>query len=146
MGFVKKAFQKGSIDEALKNSLWNVTYLTLWRTCRGSHTDATWQGELLITIWSEHFNLPADDMHRFDASAVVQVKNRYMSDDWIAVYDFIEFIANADLPGDHSQQLIRGYNSVLEKHVSAYRPRWTSENRPYVDTSKPANGTNPGQR
>ena len=32
----------------------------------------------------------------------------------------------------------------LERHV-AVDPRWTSENRPYVDTSKPANGAEPEQ-
>ena len=32
----------------------------------------------------------------------------------------------------------RGARRVLD-------PRWTSENRPYVDTSKPANAAEPGQ-
>jgi len=29
-------------------------------------------------------------------------------------------------------------------HMSPERPRWLPENRPYVDTSKPANGAEPG--
>jgi len=34
---------------------------------------------------------------------------------------------------------------ISEKTKLTQKPRWTSENRPYVDTSKPANAAEPGQ-
>jgi hypothetical protein len=34
---------------------------------------------------------------------------------------------------------------LSEIHGDVFGPRWTSENRPYADTSKPANGAEPEQ-
>jgi hypothetical protein len=46
---------------------------------------------------------------------------------------------------DRADALFKKYERQLPLKGHAIWPRWTSENRPYVDTSKPANGAEPGQ-
>ena len=110
------------MDDALKNSLWNVAHGTLWSTISPGQTASyVWHGQLLIALWSDHFHLPTDKLHPHFSSALAAIRDRYMKSSWESVYDFIEFVAH--YPGAEvlTARFIRSCNSALEKHVSAYR-------------------------
>ena len=120
IGAVRRALQKESIDDALKNSLWNVIYQRFWKQYAQREEQYAAQiseGRLLISLWIDHFDQPADEVLRFFSSVLKQIKTRYMASDWWGVYDFVEFIVNRE----GNAGLIAECNAALEKHLSAYR-------------------------
>jgi len=123
IGAVRRVLQKDSMDEALRNALWNVAYLTFWDDLsRGERLkDLYSAGPLLRALWIGHFSLAADTIADFSESAVEQIKKLYMSASWSEVYDFVEFIANASPVESKSGKFIKRCNVALEKHISAYR-------------------------
>jgi hypothetical protein len=124
IGAVRRALQKESIDDALKNSLWNVMYQRFWAVyARRSNQEASHvvEGRLLLSLWTEHFNQPADEALTRFSHVLNQVKEGYVAADWWGVYDFVEFVVNYPRPRDDNAALIAECNAALEKHVSAYR-------------------------
>ena len=97
IGVVRRALQKDSMDDALKNSLWSVAYRMFWDELSQANVKQSLEGRLLVDIWSDHFNLTTDELSANAFGAVRQVKDRYMATGWASVYDFVEFIANSDL-------------------------------------------------
>jgi hypothetical protein len=123
IGAVRRALQKESMDDALRNSLWNVAYLMFWnRFSDGAliqHVGGS--ANLLRALWIGHFNLTADTLPRYCSSAVGEIKQRYLAGAWSDAYDFIEFIAASQIIGELSKDFVAHCNIQLEKHVSAYR-------------------------
>lgn len=106
IGLVKRVLQKDSMDDALKNALWNVSYSAM--------TDIP---QLPLDIVTGHYHLPA---HRYQYAAPFElydvIHKHYLSGSWAATYEFIEYVAVAafHLP-------IAPFNEVLESHYSSYR-------------------------
>jgi hypothetical protein len=107
------------MDDALKNSLWNVIYSWFWR--RESHGEYELASDLQRSLWANQLHEPADEAARTFSNLLKQIKQRYMAAEWWAAYDFIEFVVDYPRPKDTSIQLVAAFNAVLEKHVSAYR-------------------------
>jgi hypothetical protein len=123
IGAVRRALQKDSMDEALKNSLWNLVYGLFWSKNTTLYTNQTSQGQLLVNLWSNHFYKPTDELRSHLSDAMGQVKKLYFASDWASSYDFIEFITNNLSFGGTSivQDFVAVCNAILVKHVSAYR-------------------------
>jgi hypothetical protein len=108
------------MDDALRNSLWNVMYEPLWKnhifdfSQRSSNVPG---GRLLLSLWTDHFSQPADVAETFFPDTFRQIRERYMRADWSAVYDFVEFVVSRQW----SSKLNAQFNAVLERHLSAYR-------------------------
>jgi len=116
--------QKESMDDSLKNALWNVMYQRFWS--RYGKDLSQWaadvrEGQLLRSLWSDHFYQPADEALTKFPGVLSQVKERYVVANWWDVYDFIEFVVNYTSEWECNDPLIAEFNAVLEKHVSAYR-------------------------
>jgi hypothetical protein len=124
IGAVRRVLQKESIDESLKNSLWNAVYKRFWehhtRRMDQPVTDVI-EGQLLLSLWTEHFNQPADEALMGFKNVVKQIRGLYMVADWWGVYDFVEFVVNYPRSREQNANLIAELNLALEKHLSAYR-------------------------
>ena len=108
IGAVLRVVQKGSMDEALKNALWNATARAFWH----EPLDYRMAGApLLLALWADHFNCRADEFPETPLSAVASIKKLYLSGNWASAYDFVEFVA--------------GRNTQVSEEV-----RTTAEGRP----------------
>lgn len=105
MGLVKKVLQKDSMDESLKNALWNAAFLVFLNTA--DRYNDVGRG-LLKRLWANHFHQPADELPAPSYLAITRIKERYIASSWASVYDFVEFIAQL--------QVLRSYH---DDYISA---------------------------
>jgi hypothetical protein len=116
-GLVQRVLQKDSMDEPLKNALWNAAFLLFW----DNSVDYNGVGyDLLKTLWVELFHQTADEFFQSRTFAIKMIKERYMASSWASVYEFVEFIAQLQIR-DYYDNYVKACNFALVKHVSAYR-------------------------
>jgi hypothetical protein len=112
--------QRESIDDDLRNRLWNCLDAYFWSDGKGRHhSDVPDLAVLCWAIWNNYFKLPIDTMENWFPSNFVTIRRYYFECAWDQVYDFIEFVANAAKSGTEGFQ--KACNSVLAGEVSAYR-------------------------
>ncbi|MEI9948229.1 MAG: hypothetical protein WDO74_04445 [Pseudomonadota bacterium] len=106
MGHVKLEVQRESIDDPLKNVLWNAVYRTL-------DVDRDLDAETLIAdVWENHWHLATDQRRDFWHHARNQIRDYYMALPWHGIMDLLEHF---------SPILEYQFNEALETHRSAYR-------------------------
>ena len=126
---LEQAFQRESIDEALRTKLWNVLKVTVWDKYDHSdyHLRETSQhiDMMLKRLWFNFFNKDLDTLPEFHSrhrykGAYDQLKEHFLTCEWFAVYDFIEEISldQSKLLDDKTREWI---NNVLEEQNAAYR-------------------------
>ncbi|MCT2534789.1 hypothetical protein NC661_04380 [Aquibacillus koreensis] len=124
MGFseVKKVIQIDSIDDDLKNSLWNV----FWH-CYYEHYFSYDRHDEIVqlskNIWISYFKEPIDSIN-FESSYCIRELKEYFFDqntEWYEIYDLIEFISKNCKQNGVETIYMKLCNGVLEKEVSAYR-------------------------
>jgi hypothetical protein len=105
----KTVLQLNSMDEELRNGLWNSVNLTLWPLIE-RHQDRNGPsfGDVFFQrLWLWHYKLPIDLMPAGMEERVTELRDRFFGWDWIDVYDFMDFAAQS-FPHDEAQDsLIR---------------------------------------
>ena len=122
----RSIIQLDSIDVTLRNGLWNVLELHIWRTVNSSYQflDEILNRDLRLFcsgIWANHFKKALDEMPSDFPSAKQQMKQHFMTCQWFEVYDFVEFAASNYGNAQFKKLFINAFNSVLEKELSGYR-------------------------
>ena len=112
---VAEVIQTGSMNSALRNSLWNVVYEAIWsapgRFRRYSVDPQSFSKELLANFFKEPIDL--SPMSR------EIIRAHFFGCKWFEVYDFLEFVVGyfqRPIP-----QLAESLNSILERESSGYR-------------------------
>lgn len=128
---VKAVMQVESMDDDLRNSLWNALCQFYWDEAKSElppGTDVYFLPSgniytLLKTLWFDYFKKPIDTLGNTWSKAYNQVKDYFFSCEWYEVYDFIEFIANnyPDERNEVNSKFMDYCNSILERELSAYR-------------------------
>jgi len=119
---VKNKIQENSMDDDLRNSLWNALYKYYWSKLKPSSTPEETTRLLYEKLWTDYFKKPLDiststwDIFR-------EIKEYFFQCPWYEVYDFIEFIANNSFSFLEStnNEFIKYCNHILERELSAYR-------------------------
>lgn len=123
------AFQRESIDSALRTKLWNILKITIWDRYdfhNRSYDDLTRRIDRLIQrLWFNYFNRDLDRLPDFYSTyggkgAYDELKDYFTNCQWFEIYDLLEEIAN-DQSQLLSDQTLQWINNTLEKHNSAYR-------------------------
>lgn len=134
---VREAIQIESIDEALKNRLWNVILKDFFNKLQeytSYGVDGSQKNTIFKLIWTEFFNGRADmvrqynSIHHYDFSdrsfsynAVFEYLNQWFFDtQWYEIYDLIEFLARLDNRVLHFG-FIKSCNDALEREMAGYR-------------------------
>ncbi|MNE16768.1 AbiJ-NTD4 domain-containing protein [Acinetobacter calcoaceticus] len=121
---IKVEIQRESIDDDLKNGLWNALHLTIWTEYDGYHYSKTFRTSnlftLLVNYWHNFFKLPLDYMPLDFDVAKEAIRKRFFAYSWFELYDFIEFTAQ-NCPIHLKDNFIKLVNHILEKELSAYR-------------------------
>ncbi|NKE70350.1 AbiJ-NTD4 domain-containing protein [Candidatus Manganitrophus noduliformans] len=130
IGVVKpnRTLQVTSINEALRNSLWNL-FLDLYEDDRSRY----WKRVADYTAKCFR-KVPKDELPSRDYDSRTWVKEYFYSLEWYRVYDFIEFLVHnhrnmtAESYGVHTSyhrfdtsQLISVINAILERELSGFR-------------------------
>ncbi|MEW6200758.1 MAG: AbiJ-NTD4 domain-containing protein [bacterium] len=117
---IKSVMQVDSIDNDLKNSLWNALEICYWKSVKGHDIDYFENKkirELLIIIWIHYFKKTLDTLESYWPATYKVLKEYFFSCKWYEVYDFIEFVAET-YP---NEEFIKLCSVFLEREVSAYR-------------------------
>ena len=126
---LEKAFQRESVDEALRTKLWNVLKVAIWDRYDHSNYSLRETSEhidmMLKRLWFHFFNKDLDSLPEFNSrygnkGAYVELKEHFFWCKWFEVYDFIEEISldQSKLLDDETRNWI---NNVLEEQSAAYR-------------------------
>jgi len=125
---VKNVIQVNSMDQDLRNGLWNlleIRYLDLLRDPNPIWDFIYEKYEKVLTllneIWFSFFKEPLDTMPN-DSLKIYNIIRKYFFDaEWYEVYDFIEFVAN-NYPDDNlNKDFMEDCNLVLKRELSGYR-------------------------
>ncbi|WP_182200076.1 AbiJ-NTD4 domain-containing protein [Paraliobacillus salinarum] len=119
---VKNAIQIDSVDDDLRNGLWNVFYNLFFEQNDEIYIYNSSLRTLMKNIQINYFKKPIDETDTRPLYFVSEIKDYFFNTvKWYEVYDLIEFIAQ-NHPDEYLSGQFEGYcNNVLEKEVSAYR-------------------------
>lgn len=121
---IRTAIQKESMDDDLKNGLWDILDISIFSSIKKTHSinEVRRFEDFLKNLWHLYYKLPIDTIPIYTKIAIDFIRNYYFSAMWYQVYDFIEFIVenNKDVFG-MTDVLITGINKILERELSAYR-------------------------
>lgn len=120
-----KQIQRESMDNDLKNSLWNVTYIYLdaVRSSRSLFKSFAEQ------IWIHHFKYQVDTIPfiysefnhiKYDEKVMEFLKREFFSQEWHEILDFIEACVEFDF-NKTQNNVVNLFNHCLEQENSAYR-------------------------
>lgn len=125
LGFspVRTSIQTDSMDEPLRNSLWNVLQILVWDSHKNrtpyNYTTNSSLYPLLRSYWIKHFTLPVDELPDHFGEAIDSIRRHFFETEWYKAYDFIEFTAH-ELT-ESKRLFIVGCNKALEREKSGYR-------------------------
>ncbi len=112
--------QIDSMNDALKNSLWNLLYDFF------EHANEYWY-QLVRNSGQFFFKVPLDDLPYYDQDCRKWLKEIFYKLEWFEVYDFIEFVANNFIhlkkypSNTESPKFMETVNLILESELSGYR-------------------------
>lgn len=126
---LESAFQRESIDSALRTKLWNILKVTIWDrydSHNRSYDAVTKRIDYMVRrLWFNYFNRDLDQLPDFyepygKKGAYDALKDYFSSCQWFEIYDLLEAIANdqSELISDETRKWI---NNTLEEHNAAYR-------------------------
>ncbi len=122
---IPQQLQREGMSTELRNQLWNMLDLFVWRKEEYSYLTNSVAGlvagdKALVFwygLWSAFFRVPIDRLPSNSRQAVQQVRNHFFDCEWHEVYDLLEFV----LPNISDPDAEKFTNSILERELSAYR-------------------------
>jgi hypothetical protein len=124
--------QVDSVDESLRNALWNIVKLFYWDSvvsnndplypvCYLSSYGNEAINTLCMRLWHNFYKLTLDELPNSWKSVHALIREKYFQFDWYQVYDFIEFLAGNHPDKKLNDRFISAVNEVLEAEVSGCR-------------------------
>lgn len=118
---VSEVIQINSMNDALRNSLWNALDVALWSAERFIYAQ---YGEPEImpfsqALWFHYFKKPIDSRPDQARKILATIRDYFFSCEWHEVYDLLEFIVverKRSWP-----QLAEFFNDFLDRELSGYR-------------------------
>ncbi len=119
---VSTVLQHDSMNDNLRNSLWNVLdrHIWSWERFMREGVNENDFSRFSRSLWFYHFKLPTDELPIRQHLILKQIRSHFFSMSWYKVYDFMEFVLNSfkesDLPN-----IRHDLNYVLEQELSGFR-------------------------
>ncbi len=117
--------QKDSMDDSLRNTLWNLLEQKYWHrfstssigNCvRGSNMES-----LVFELWLNYFKRPIDAISNYWPYCLSEIRDYFFKADWREVYDFIEAVSEFGQQIADHDEFERDCNEKLAQEHSAYR-------------------------
>lgn len=130
---VKSIIQLESIDDELKNGLWNCLYnhylhdIPIAQKLNNGQLilETKWKNRglnilsLTESIWMDYFKNPIDEFRLRNISN--KIKGYFFTCEWYNVYSLLEFVINNYEDYNVNQKFMQRCNIVLERELSGYR-------------------------
>lgn len=119
----KSVIQVGTMDDVLRNKLWNVFYLFFVEPLNKDRFETTaWTkfAGFFNALWHQYFEKPVDTIPQDKYRAVNELRGYFFSAEWYNVYNFIDFVFKNSAPVN-GREFRNAINSVLESELSGYR-------------------------
>ena len=116
----KEIIQLDSMDDDLKNSLWNAFQIFYLDNIDEQWLFHSYYHDFLKDLWFNFFKLPLDTLNKRTDTTKMQIREWFFRWEWFEIYDFIEFVAKIKSPTNQKEYL-KFCNGVLEKELSGYR-------------------------
>jgi AbiJ N-terminal domain 4 len=118
--------QTRSMNEELRNSLWNVLDSEIWSATGFlyKHNGVGDIEEFSRVLWTYYFKIPADSrnkakFHNRSKQILSEIRDYFFGCEWHEVYDFLEFVVRIcarQKPG------LPGFlNQILERELAGYK-------------------------
>lgn len=118
---VREILQTDSMDDELRNRLWNALDINYWNYFGIPPYDEDNVDIFFILIWDRYFKRPIDTLPKYNSGRVAALRSYFLSCEWNHVYDFIQFIITDTDFGELNTNFISHCNNILTKESSAYR-------------------------
>jgi len=126
---VRSALQIESMDEELRNGIWNALDQHFWSTVKAEDLIFDIRrisrngilGSLIREIWARHLKLPLDTMSDYWGQTYPLLREHFFKCEWDRVYDFVEFVAEEYADQDESADFMEACNIALEREAAGYR-------------------------
>jgi len=121
---INKVIQIDGLNDALRNSIWNVLDATVFSDkyfLKHRYNDYGVVAEkariykFSQRLWADFFKLPVDSRDGFPEGILRDIRNWYFNADWFRVYDFLEFFVSL------YPEAIEKLNVALERELAGYR-------------------------
>jgi len=121
---ISEIIQIDSMNDALRNSLWNVLSANFFLKYSKSllySSDRIYSGSdidvFIKYIWENYFKHPLDNLPSESRASVNWLLKYFQKCQWNEVYDFVEITMNYF----RNPKLVEDINSVLERELAGYR-------------------------
>lgn len=126
---IKTTFQIESIDNDLKNRLWNCIIESYFERLDSSKSSGESQKMAVSKhIWKEFFKERIDEFPTLPLSTrpsvghfIEYVRNWFFNSEWYEIYDFIELLSRIDSNNNFQLNFAGIINEALEQEVAGYR-------------------------
>ncbi|MEA2075263.1 MAG: hypothetical protein U9O85_05970 [Euryarchaeota archaeon] len=119
---IKSTIQSDSMDNELRNGLWNGLYVLYWKNYGFRISDSEeYLNTLVSRVWSSYFKYALDTLDDRWSDTYDILREYFFKCRWYEVYDFIEFVANNRPDQSLNDTFMDICNEILEKELSAYR-------------------------
>ena len=118
---VRQTVQRESMDNELRNGLWNVMSILYW-----SPDESRWRAEwkriksVFCDIWVLHLREVIDDRPLDAVGRYTYMREHFFGCSWNEAFDLLEFIAG-HVDSAQAARFMDMCNNVLERDMSAYR-------------------------
>lgn len=121
---IRTILQIDSLDENLRNGIWNLIFDTYLSNMRTS-IERIDRNKMIIhqQIWCGFYKDRLDEMPHFASDYYKTIKRKFYSSEWYEVYDLVQFLVETDLKYDSDIHIdfIEGCNIIFERELSGYR-------------------------
>lgn len=128
---VRAALQLEGMDNALRNSLWNVISQFVFSriNIHQGVADSPYANSITRILWADFFKSPVDSRSYLCNTCYQSIRKWFFESKWYEVYDLIEFtleklfflekvFANAV---NQKKEFVNSCNEYLEREMSGYR-------------------------
>jgi len=118
---IRTIIQLDSVDDALRNQLWNCLIWGYWNM-QPEYFGSDPVSILLRRIWIHYYDLRIDEIGGYPSDVISKVKHDFLNSSWDTMYSILEFIPNNYKNDVNTNNLFTNrVNTVLEKYLSGYR-------------------------
>jgi AbiJ N-terminal domain 4 len=127
---VRSVLQTGSVDDGLRNRLWNLICTTFFASApdySGGRDDYLPFADnrdvyhVFKNVWHNYFKQTTDSIGTSYFEALRKLKNYFLDSQWYEVYDVLEFLADSSAHPGLGERFIDSVNPLLKEELSGYR-------------------------
>lgn len=120
-----KNIQIESLDEELKNGLWNgiKTFVIDHLEKHKNYSKESEYEMFCVILWHNYYKLSIDSIPEYYHKSEAFIRNSFFNGEWYASYDLLEFLVNLECNSFQidNENFKRFCNEILEREFAGYR-------------------------